>query len=136
MKQTATYVFLFRDDLVTKECRLSTVLEEGIIGPSWSNAVEVCWRLKRLGRAFLWHSGEGKPRLRRLLLVSCFSFFHPAPGTFEFNSKAFRSRSPSAVAQLGPGDLRMDAVTQAVVAASDDLFLADDFTNAMMRLAL
>src|SRR5262245_34362758 len=34
LKQTATFVFLFRDDLVTKECRLSTVLEEAIIGPS------------------------------------------------------------------------------------------------------
>jgi len=30
----------------------------------------------------------------------------------------------------------MGAVTQAVVAASNDVFLADDFTNAMMRLAL
>jgi hypothetical protein len=29
-------------------------------------------------------------------------------------------------AQLGPGDLRMDAAAQAAVGAGDDVFLADD----------
>jgi hypothetical protein len=32
-------------------------------------------------------------------------------------------------AQLGPGDLRMDAAAQAAVGAGDDVFLADDFSE-------
>jgi hypothetical protein len=32
-------------------------------------------------------------------------------------------------AQLGPGDLRVDAAAQAVVGAGDDVFLADDFSE-------
>jgi hypothetical protein len=32
-------------------------------------------------------------------------------------------------AQLGPGDLRMDAAVQAAVGAGDDVFLADDFSE-------
>jgi hypothetical protein len=32
-------------------------------------------------------------------------------------------------AQLGPGDLRMDAAAQAAVGAGDNVFLADDFSE-------
>jgi hypothetical protein len=32
-------------------------------------------------------------------------------------------------AQLGPGDLRMDAAAEATVGAGDDVFLADDFSE-------
>ena len=32
-------------------------------------------------------------------------------------------------AELGPGDLRMDAAAEAAVGAGDDVFLADDFSE-------
>ena len=32
-------------------------------------------------------------------------------------------------AQLGPGDLRMDAAAQAAIGAGNDVFLADDFSE-------
>ena len=44
----------------------------------------------------------------------------------------FLARDRRAVAQgaqLGPGDLRMDAAAQAAVGAGDDVFLADEFSE-------
>src|SRR5262249_7319455 len=43
-----------------------------------SNAVEVCWRLKRLGRAFFWHHREGETKTQTFASSFLFSFFHPA----------------------------------------------------------
>ena len=39
------------------------------------------------------------------------------------------ARDRRAVAQLGPGDLQMDAGAQAAVGAGDDVFAADDFSK-------
>src|SRR5215471_2440085 len=72
--------------------------------PLRSNAVEVCWRLKRLGRTFFWHNCEGETKTQTFTSSFLVFFLSSRTGTFEFNSKAFRSRSPSAVAQLSPGD--------------------------------
>jgi len=36
-------------------------------------------------------------------------------------------------AELGPGDLRMDAAAEAAVGAGDDVFLADESSYVMMR---
>jgi hypothetical protein len=52
-------------------------------------------------------------------------------GTFEFTFTTSCSRSPPVApgAQLGPGDLWVDAAPQAAGGASDDVFAADEFSE-------
>ena len=68
--------------------------------------------------------------ISRLLLLDflAFCFMHPAQALLN-STPQFIARDRGAVApggQLGPGDLRMDAATEAAVGASDDVFLADN----------
>jgi hypothetical protein len=59
-----------------------------------------------------------------LLFVLC----NPAQALLN-STPQFIARDRGAVApgaQLGPGDLRMDAAAEAAVGASDDVFLADN----------
>jgi hypothetical protein len=60
-----------------------------------------------------------------------FVFVHPAQ-TLLNSTPQLLARDRRAVAQgaqLGPGDLRMDAAAQAAVGAGDDVFSADDFSE-------
>ena len=58
-----------------------------------------------------------------------FFFRSSLTGTFEFNLQllARDRRAVAQDAQLGPADLRMNAVTQNVVGVGDDVFSPDEF---------
>src|SRR5215471_10208396 len=95
-----------------------------------SNAVEVCWRLKRLGRTFSWHNCEGETKTQTFTSSLAFLSFIPHQARLNSTPKHFARDRRTRSRSLAQANLRMGAVTQAVVAASNDVFLADDFTNA------
>jgi len=77
-------------------------------------------------------------RVRLLLLdFLVFCFVHPAQALFN-STPQLLTRDRCAVAQgaeLGPGDLRMDAAAQAAGGAGDDVFSADEGGVTRTRVA-
>src|SRR5438093_10137731 len=62
-------------------------------------------------------------------LASC--FVHPAQALLNSTPQllARDRRAVAQGAQLGPGDLRMDAAAQAAIGAGDNVFSTDDFSE-------
>lgn len=63
--------------------------------------------------------------------LSCFCFVQPAQALLNSTPQllARDRRAAAQGAQLGPGDLRMDAASQAAVGGRDDVFSAEDFSE-------